>query len=52
MIRSFLLLLMAEDKVSPLLILSTRDLVWFCCDSSDSRRFKELPNSRMCTGQQ
>ena len=32
MIRSFLLLLMAETlNVSPLLILSIRDLVWFCC---------------------
>ena len=41
MIRSFLLLLMAEAlKVSPLLILSIRDLVWFCCASRDSRSFQ------------
>ena len=41
MIRSFRLLLMAQTlKVSPLLILSIRDLVWFCCAYSDSRRFQ------------
>ena len=41
MIRSFILLLMVETlKVSPLLILSIRDLVWFCCASSDSRSFQ------------
>ena len=41
MIRSFRLLLMAETlKVSPLLILSIRDLAWFCCASSDSRSFQ------------
>ena len=41
MIRSFLLLLMAEAlKVSPLLILSRGDTVWFCCASRDSRSFQ------------